>query len=71
MEITEREGSDKCDLVNRSTKKVRIRYIEENRDVDMETTTVVEQQTRKELRKMKTLSYRRKMWNSRQLMVFL
>ncbi|MBA0590892.1 hypothetical protein Gorai_019581 [Gossypium raimondii] len=40
MEITERDGSDKCDLVNRSTKKVRIRDIEENRDGDMETTTV-------------------------------
>ncbi|MBA0561268.1 hypothetical protein Golob_018113 [Gossypium lobatum] len=40
MEITERDGSDEGDLVNRSTKKVRIRDIEENRDVDMETTTV-------------------------------
>ncbi|MBA0882014.1 hypothetical protein Goshw_009246 [Gossypium schwendimanii] len=40
MEITERDGSDEVDLVNRSTKKVRIQDIEENQDVDMETTTV-------------------------------
>ncbi|MBA0742325.1 hypothetical protein Gogos_015393, partial [Gossypium gossypioides] len=40
MEITERDGSDEGDLVNRSTKKVRIQDIEENQDVDMETTTV-------------------------------
>ncbi|PPS14023.1 hypothetical protein GOBAR_AA06550 [Gossypium barbadense] len=40
MEITKRDGSDEGNLVNRLTKKVQRRDIEENQDVDMETTTV-------------------------------
>ncbi|KAK5773063.1 hypothetical protein PVK06_049367 [Gossypium arboreum] len=42
MENTECEGSDEGDLVNRSTKKVRIRGTEEDRDIVMDTMSVTE-----------------------------
>ncbi|KAK5844654.1 hypothetical protein PVK06_000794 [Gossypium arboreum] len=42
MESTECEGGDEGDLVNRSTKKVRIRQIEEDQDVVMDTTPAAE-----------------------------
>ncbi|PPS03351.1 hypothetical protein GOBAR_AA17293 [Gossypium barbadense] len=42
MENTESEGSDEGDLVNRSTKKVRIRGTEEDRDIVMDTMSVTE-----------------------------